>query len=85
MDLMQLARDLPGLVGADLANIVNEAQLSAVREGRDDLTARDLYSGVDRFTQVQLVTGAFMSLYKGYIIWWISICIFVINHVLIYR
>jgi cell division protease FtsH len=30
VDLMQLARDLPGLVGADLANIVNEAQLSAV-------------------------------------------------------
>eukprot|EP00798_Chlamydomonas_sp_ICE-L_P010873 gene10873-16995_t len=29
VDLMQLARDLPGLVGADLSNIVNEAQLSA--------------------------------------------------------
>jgi cell division protease FtsH len=28
VDLLQLARDLPGLVGADLANIVNEAQLS---------------------------------------------------------
>ena len=49
---MQLARDLPGLVGADLANIVNEAQLSAVRDGREMLTARDMYSGVDRFTQV---------------------------------
>lgn len=28
VDLLQLARDLPGLVGADLANIVNEAQLN---------------------------------------------------------
>lgn len=28
IDLLQLARDLPGLVGADLANIVNEAQLN---------------------------------------------------------
>ncbi|GAX79863.1 hypothetical protein CEUSTIGMA_g7303.t1 [Chlamydomonas eustigma] len=54
IDLMQLARDLPGLVGADLANIVNEAQLNAVREGRDDLTAKDMYAGVDRFTQGEL-------------------------------
>ena len=51
IDLMQLARDLPGLVGADLANVVNEAQLNAVRAGRDILTSRDLYAGVDRFTQ----------------------------------
>lgn len=28
VDLLQLARDLPGLVGADLGNIVNEAQLN---------------------------------------------------------
>jgi cell division protease FtsH len=31
VDLLQLARDLPGLVGADLANIVNEAQLNGER------------------------------------------------------
>lgn len=54
VDLMQLARDLPGLVGADLANIVNEAQLSAVRAGRSHMTARDIYAGVDRFTQGEL-------------------------------
>ncbi|WIA36901.1 hypothetical protein OEZ86_008147 [Tetradesmus obliquus] len=51
VDLLQLARDLPGLVGADLANIVNEAQLSAVRAGRTQLTKKDMYAGVDRFTQ----------------------------------
>ncbi|GBF96536.1 hypothetical protein Rsub_09119 [Raphidocelis subcapitata] len=54
VDLLQLARDLPGLVGADLANIVNEAQLSAVRAGRTELTRRDVYAGVDRFTQGEL-------------------------------
>ena len=57
VDLMQLARDLPGLVGADLANIVNEAQLNAVRAGREELNARDMYAGVDRFTQVWRVWG----------------------------
>ena len=54
---MQLARDLPGLVGADLANIVNEAQLNAVRAGREELNARDMYAGVDRFTQVWRAWG----------------------------
>ena len=52
VDLLQLARDLPGLVGADLANVVNEAQLSAIRAGRDTITPRDVFAGVDRFTQV---------------------------------
>jgi len=51
VDLLQLARDLPGLVGADLANVVNEAQLAAVRDGRQIIGARDMYAGVDRFTQ----------------------------------
>ncbi len=51
VDLMQLSRDLPGLVGADLANIVNEAAMSAVRAGRAAISARDMYAGVDRFTQ----------------------------------
>ncbi|MEW5314131.1 MAG: hypothetical protein WDW38_005651 [Sanguina aurantia] len=51
VDLMQLSRDLPGLVGADLANIVNEAQLVAVRQGRTQMSVKDVYAGVDRFTQ----------------------------------
>lgn len=51
VDLQQLARDLPGMVGADLANIVNEAQLVMVRDGRDVITRRDMYAGMDRFTQ----------------------------------
>ena len=52
MDLLQLARDLPGLAGADLANIVNEAQLNAVRDGRQMIMAKDMFAGIDRFTQV---------------------------------
>ena len=54
VDLLQLARDLPGLVGADLANIVNEAAMTAARQGRTVLTAKDIFSGVDRFTQVRM-------------------------------
>ena len=42
-------------MGADLANIVNEAAMTAVRAGRQQLTARDIYAGVDRFTQVRRV------------------------------
>jgi ATP-dependent metalloprotease FtsH len=53
VDLQQLARDLPGLAGADLANVINEAALHAVRCGRGDpsepLTLEDIYAGVDRY------------------------------------
>ena len=54
VDLQQLARDLPGLSGADLANVINEAALHAVRRGRGDpslpLTRADMYAGVDRYS-----------------------------------
>lgn len=40
-----------GLVGADIANVVNEAQLNAVRAGRKVISKRDMYNGIDRFTQ----------------------------------
>ena len=33
VDLDQLARDLPGLSGAELANVLNEAALCALRRG----------------------------------------------------
>jgi cell division protease FtsH len=38
VDLEQLARDVPGLVGADLANLLNEAALEAVRAGAPSIT-----------------------------------------------
>lgn len=39
VDLRQLAQDVPGLVGADLANLLNEAALSAVRDSANTITA----------------------------------------------
>jgi cell division protease FtsH len=40
VNLKQLAQDVPGLVGADLANLLNEAALSAVREKANNITAK---------------------------------------------
>lgn len=45
VDLQQLARDVPGLVGADLANLLNEAALSAVREQADAIYERHVQVG----------------------------------------
>lgn len=38
VDLAQLAQDVPGLVGADLANLLNEAALAAVRDGAEEIS-----------------------------------------------
>jgi SpoVK/Ycf46/Vps4 family AAA+-type ATPase len=45
VDLTQLARDVPGLVGADLANLLNEAALSAVREQANIITEKHVQVG----------------------------------------
>ena len=42
VDLESIAKGTPGAVGADLANIVNEAALRAVRNGRDLVIQEDL-------------------------------------------
>lgn len=52
VDLEQLARNLPGFTGADLANLLNEAALSALREGHPSITPFDISSAVDRVVQV---------------------------------
>jgi len=41
-DLKRVADSTPGASGAELANILNEAALTAVREGRDRITQADL-------------------------------------------
>jgi len=46
--LETIAGRTPGMVGADLANIVNEAALLAVRRGGDRVEMRDLEEAADR-------------------------------------
>lgn len=47
IDYGQVARSTAGASGADLANMVNEAALRAVREGRDRMSQRDLEESVE--------------------------------------
>ena len=48
VDLNAIARGTPGFSGADLANLVNEAAINAVRAGRDVITAEDFDAARDR-------------------------------------
>ncbi len=48
VDLRQIARGTPGFSGADLANLVNEAALFAVRAGREVVTNADLDQARDK-------------------------------------
>jgi len=47
-DLAAVARGTPGFVGADLANIVNEAALLAVRGGRKLVTQKDFEEAIEK-------------------------------------
>src|SRR6185295_3567449 len=51
VDLEQLAAATPGMTGADLANLVNEAALMAARRGQDVVHQHDL---TDALEKVQL-------------------------------
>ena len=48
VDLTRIARGTPGLVGADLANIINEAALNAVRIERTEVNHEDLEEAVEK-------------------------------------
>jgi cell division protease FtsH len=48
VDLHALAENTAGFSGADLANLVNEAALSATRAGRDSITAEDFSGAFDK-------------------------------------
>ena len=48
VDIARLARLTPGFVGADLANLVNEAALLAAREDKKSVTMREFEEGIDR-------------------------------------
>lgn len=47
-DLETVAAMTPGFVGADLANLINEAALLAVRRGKDKVTLSELQEAVER-------------------------------------
>jgi cell division protease FtsH len=51
VDLQAIARATPGMTGAELANLVNEAALLAVRRGRPKVTTADF---LDALEKVQL-------------------------------
>jgi cell division protease FtsH len=48
VDLDALARNTPGFSGADLANLTNEAALSATRRGADSIDAQDFRAAYDK-------------------------------------
>ncbi|MDA0174265.1 ATP-dependent zinc metalloprotease FtsH [Solirubrobacter taibaiensis] len=47
-DLMEVAKLCPGFSGAELANVVNEAALLAVRQGQDTIDQPTLEEAIDR-------------------------------------
>jgi cell division protease FtsH len=48
VDLNVIARRTPGFTGADLANLVNEATLLAVRKGKDKVDNEEFEQAIDR-------------------------------------
>lgn len=48
VDLLNLARRMPGFTGADLANVVNEAALLTARKNLDEITNEALGESIDR-------------------------------------
>jgi len=49
-DLEAIAASTPGMVGADLRNLVNEAALSAARRGEETVSREDFSSALERIT-----------------------------------
>ncbi len=47
-DLAAIAARTPGMVGSDLANIINEAALLAARRGANEVQMRDFEEAIDR-------------------------------------
>ena len=48
VDLEMVARGTPGFSGADLANLVNEAAIVAIRAGREEINEDDFFEARDR-------------------------------------
>lgn len=61
VDLSAVARTTPGFSGADLANLVNEAAIQVVRDGRKAITQGDLLVARDRVVLGLKRSGVVMS------------------------
>ncbi|MEM1350108.1 MAG: AAA family ATPase, partial [Myxococcota bacterium] len=48
VDIQVIAQQTPGFVGADLANVVNEAALLAARNGKDAVETSDFQEAIER-------------------------------------
>jgi AFG3 family protein len=48
LNVEKLAAQTPGFVGADIANICNEAALIAARKGKEDISFEDFNDAIDR-------------------------------------
>ncbi|SHN74500.1 ATP-dependent zinc metalloprotease FtsH [Cryptosporangium aurantiacum] len=60
VDLNATARATPGFSGADLANLLNEAAIVAVRDGRAEVSAADLSQARDRVLLGQRLGSNFL-------------------------
>ena len=60
VDLAQIAQSTPGMVGADLANLANEAALLAARRGHDKVTRPDFTDALEK-----IVLGAERKIVLG--------------------
>ncbi|MCL4422766.1 MAG: ATP-dependent zinc metalloprotease FtsH [Actinobacteria bacterium] len=61
VDLALIARGTPGMSGADLANLVNEAALHAVRRGANAIAMEDFDAARDRVLMGQRREGTVLS------------------------
>jgi cell division protease FtsH len=61
VDLAVVARRTPGMVGADLANVVNEAALASVRRSADAAAMSDFEEAIDRLQLGLRKEGRVMS------------------------
>ena len=48
VDLQEIALATSGAVGSDLANMINEAAINAVKEGREFVSQKDLFGAVEQ-------------------------------------
>lgn len=62
VDLLTIARGTPGAVGADLANMINEAALRAVKNGRAYVMQEDLQEAIEVVIAGQQKKDRIMSL-----------------------